>query len=169
MHLGLIPCFSECSSQYVVGCYLHCIYCILLRSVRPTCLYSGISLSAENAHLASLQDYELTYPSRVDSRGNHISYDLKTAGQGPHKRDTSADDESIYFRVDVFGETFILNVTTSEQFVWSNMVVEYIGENGSRLQQPSQTGCYHTGHVFGGSAEGWTAVSSCQGLVSLKF
>ena len=116
-------------------------------------------------------EYEFTYPSRVDSRGEHVSYELHNTASGPHKRDTAeSKDERLYFKVDAFGETFVLNVTLNTEFISNRLVVEYIGENGrSRVQQPGTADCHHIGHLGDGSEgeQGWVAISNCRGLVRI--
>lgn len=108
--------------------------------------------------LETLQDHELTYPSRVNSDGHHISFELSD--------DTPNKEDRLYFRVEAFGEIFILNVTTNSQFVANDLVVEYVWENGSTLEYPKETRCFHSGHIV--RAGGWAAVSSCRGgLVSV--
>ena len=78
---------------------------------------------------------------------------------------TANNEDRLYFKVEAFGEMFILNVTTNSQFVADDLVVEYVGENGSTLEYPKETGCFHSGHVV--RAGGWAAVSTCRGgLVS---
>ena len=112
----------------------------------------------------------MSYPSRVDSQGNHLSYTLRgTSGNSRNKRDITDDNEALYFRVDAFGKDFILNVSANSEFVSESMAVEYVGHGGSKLQQPNDfEHCHHTGHIMGagGKSEGWVAISNCHGLVS---
>ena len=103
-------------------------------------------------------EQELTYPSRVDRNGHHLSFQLRGT--------TQDQEDGLFFKVEAFGDTFLLNVTANSQFVSDDLLVEYVSENGSTLEQPKETGCFHSGHVSGKRGGGWAAVSNCQGLVS---
>ena len=136
---------------------------IMFLHVHHQCFLSTHYTAA--ARHPSHPEYQYTYPSLVDSNGNHISYNLQ---QRVHyyKRD-SASDGRTYFKIDAFDLTFILNVTTNHHFISSNAIVEYIGEDGShQTQAPGQADCYHTGQLMNDDS-GWVAVSNCgHGLVS---
>ena len=106
-----------------------------------------------------MEEQELTYPSRVDRNGHHLSFQLHGT--------TQSQEDGLFFKVEAFGETFLLNVTANSQFVSDDLLVEYVSENGSTLEQPKETGCFHSGHVSGKRGDGWAAVSNCQGLVSV--
>ena len=106
-----------------------------------------------------VEEQELTYPSRVDRNGHHLSFQLHGT--------TQSQEDGLFFKVEAFGETFLLNVTANSQFVLDDLLVEYVSENGSTLEQPKETGCFHSGHVSGKRGDGWAAVSNCQGLVSV--
>lgn len=157
-----VYCSFACCAQYSS---------IVFISKPFTCAAPPIDIGLSKPSTPQDVDFAVTYPSRVDSQGNHLSYTLRgTSRHGHSKRDTTEHDEALYFRVDAFGKGFVLNVSTNSEFVSENMAVEYVGHNGSRLQQPADgfEHCYHTGHVMdaGGKSEGWVAISNCRGLVS---
>ena len=123
---------------------------------------------------------EISYPSLVNSRGQHISYDI-------HRLLSEATaDARTYFKLEVFGKKYLLNVSSSSHFVHSapNVapVVEYIGADGSsRIKMMNHSRhCFHSGyvHLMGDldasgtnlekevPVDGWVAMSSCLGLVS---
>lgn len=105
-------------------------------------------------------EQELTYPSRVDEHGHHLSFQLHGT--------TRSQEDRLFFKVEAFGETFLLNVSANSQFVSDDLLVEYVSENGSTIEQPKETGCFHSGHISGKRGEGWAAISNCQGLVSAR-
>ena len=122
---------------------------------------------------------EISYPSLVDSRGHHISYNI-------HKFSKKQLDSRIYFKLEAFGKKYLLNVSSSSHFVHSTPknvpIVEYIGADGTSRTQKKMMNlsrpCFHSGHVHligqgddaksedGASIDGWAAISSCSGLVS---
>ena len=102
-----------------------------------------------------------------------------------------------YFRVEAFGKRYLLNVSTSTHFFHSDVegrvpIVEYIRADGSSKTKALNHSrpCFHTGHVQllprekspreegeGDREEeelaetwvdGWVAMSSCSGLVSMQ-
>ena len=95
-------------------------------------------------------------------------------------------DARTYFKLEVFGKKYLLNVSSSSHFVHSapNVapVVEYIGADGSSrtTMMNHSRHCFHSGrvHLMGDldasgtnlekevPADGWVAMSSCLGLVS---
>ena len=128
--------------------------------------------------LSSASRREISHPSLVDSRGQHISYSVHdpSAKQQPNSR--------TYFKLEAFGKKYLLNVSTSSHFITHNAtnslpVVEYIEADGtSRTKTVNHSRhCFHSGHVHlmlgaveRGTAldiDGWVAVSSCLGLVSI--
>ena len=110
-------------------------------------------------------EYMLTYPSRVDSSGNHLTYHF----QNSHKKRaaTVQQDSRMYFKVAAFGQKFFLNVSENRDFTSRHLVVEYMGNNGSvtDFRRPAIQSCYYTGQLV--DKDGWIALSTCQGLVSI--
>ena len=127
---------------------------------------------------------EISYPSIVDDRGQHISYDI-------HKPEATlpATDTRTYFKLEAFGKKYLLNVSSSSHFVQNTQnnvpVVEYIGADGTSKTKTMNhsKNCFHSGHVHlmgdhhpdasaiadlerGAPVDGWVAMSSCLGLVS---
>ena len=118
---------------------------------------------------------EISYPSIVDNRGQHISYNV-------HKLLGKQSDSRTYFKLEAFGKKYLLNVSSSSHFVHNTPndipIVEYIGADGtSRTKMMNHSRlCFHSGHVHlmegdtqlkdESSIHGWVAVSSCLGLVS---
>ena len=97
-----------------------------------------------------------------------------------------------YFKLEAFGKHYLLNVSTSTHFLHNSAdgkvpVVEYISADGSSETKAFNRSrpCFHTGHVQllpGGDSreerevvgeeeeglvDGWVAMSSCSGLVSM--
>ena len=129
---------------------------------------------------------EISYPSLVDSRGQHISYDIHKQLLSEAK--LQAADTRTYFKLEAFGKKYLLNVSSSHQFVQNSPnnvpVVEYIGADGtSRTKTMNHSrDCFHSGHVHlmgdhldasdiadpvrKAPVDGWVAMSSCLGLVS---
>jgi hypothetical protein len=128
----------------------------------------------------SSDNREISYPSIVDSRGQHISYDIHEL-PGPE----ATVDTRTYFKLEAFGKKYLLNVTSSSHFVHDTQndvpVVEYIRADGtSRATTMNHSrDCFHSGHVhlMGDldtstntvrevPLDGWVTMSSCLGLVS---
>ena len=131
---------------------------------------------------------EISYPSLVDSGGQHISYDIHTSLFS--EATLSATDTRTYFKLEAFGKKYLLNVSSSSHFVQgihdqNNVpVIEYIGADGTSKTKTMNhsKNCFHSGHVhlmgdhpdasgiadLEGKApiDGWVAMSSCLGLVS---
>ena len=125
---------------------------------RNLSLSLSLSLSFLSGSFHPVGEQELTYPSRVDEHGHHLSFQLHGT--------TRSQEDRLFFKVEAFEEIFFLNVTANSQFVSDNLLVEYVSENGSTIEQPKETGCFHSGHISGKRGEGWAAVSNCRGLVS---
>ena len=97
-----------------------------------------------------------------------MSYNLGSAKRNSRDIAEDPEHETLYFRVNAFERDFILNVSANLEFISKNMIVEYVGEGGLKVQQPIDSDdCHHTGHILGagGSPEGWVAISNCRGLV----
>ena len=127
---------------------------------------------------------EVSYPSLVDSRGQHISYSIHKLSEA--KQPTIESDSRTYFKLEAFGKRYLLNVSSSSHFVHNSQnsvpEVEYIRADGTsrtKLMNHSRD-CFHSGHVqlMGdvdarnanlekeAPVDGWVAMSSCLGLVS---
>ena len=142
---------------------------------------SAITESLHALDASSAQQRVAVFPSRIDYRGRHTSFNLLTK---VHSKETDADrrqypldshndnDDRHYFRVEAFGRRYILNVSESESFVSSDHVLEYHGDEGVRHVKASlqdNARCHLTGtvHEEGQLLEegGWVAISNCRGLV----
>lgn len=122
-------------------------------------------------------------PSRVDSDGFHLSHDLRASPGGGLER--------VYFKLQgnsaLLGglqrdaTVVYLNVSLDLSWGSSELLVEYAGgrSNGSRMRRsPLLHRCHYTGHVHRREGEGgrdvigekvgdsWTAISTCNGMVS---
>lgn len=110
------------------------------------------------------------FPSRIDHRGEHASYNLLSS-------EISDDDQHStrhYFKLEVFGRHFILNLSDSAPFISSHHAVEYQRDGQVarvRPSLPSSTECHLSGtaHEVDDNGhevdKGWVAVSNCKGLV----
>ena len=142
----------------------------------------------------------ITYPSIVDSRGQHVSYKVHQASSTSQfsnivgrEDDTKEPATRTYFKVEAFGNRYLLNVSSSTRFMHALSqdkelpIVEYVRADSSSMTKTMTHSkpCYHSGHVHilreespeeerekelkeevRGSIDGWVAVSSCSGLVS---
>lgn len=134
---------------------------------------------------------EITYPSIVDSVGNHISYDLDSSSSHNRQRrnvgswqEDALDTLRTYIRIDAFGQSLYLNVSLNSEFLHGNgPTVKYLQVNGSStLQSAKYRDCFHVGHVHlttdsttgeeverrSGESTQWVSISNCAGLVSKR-
>ena len=136
---------------------------------------------------------EISYPSLVDSMGQHLSYEVHLASNKPSNTNNhfhEALDSALkrtYFKFEAFGKRYLLNVSSSSHTLLPHSsaaaathlpVVEYVKSDGSssRTKIMNMTkDCFHTGHVHilseneeegGREKDGWVSISSCLGLVS---
>lgn len=123
---------------------------------------------------------EISFPSLVNSRGQHISYNIRKLLEAKQPN----EDSRTYFKLEAFGKKYLLNVSSSSHFVHNTQnnvpVIEYMradGTSSTKMMNHSRQ-CFHSGHlhlvgdlddaVLGREApiDGWVAMSSCLGLVS---
>ena len=122
-------------------------------------------------HPDAAPDRATTYPSLVDHDGQHISFHL-SSHLLPTKREARPDrSQRLYYKVEAFGKSYILNVSNSAPFVSSDHVIEFHGSSdGNKIerQPPRYPDCHYTGDLVEESdetQEGWVAISNCRGLV----
>ena len=171
-----------CSDDYcTVGHVYPCIYVprpAMQPNIHAVKLMSQIMPSDQLESFDNQRD--LSYPSLVDSRGQHISYNIHRLSEA----EQPTADTRTYFKLEAFGKKYLLNVSSSTHFVHNTPndvpIVEYIGADGtSRTKVMNHSRhCFHSGHVhlmgdldgteLGREApiDGWVAMSSCLGLVS---
>ncbi|XP_028401330.1 A disintegrin and metalloproteinase with thrombospondin motifs 6-like isoform X2 [Dendronephthya gigantea] len=85
------------------------------------------------------QDYEVSYLTPVDGRGEEVSRKRVI-------RDTS-DEKQIFYNISVLGFTFHLNLTLNGQLLAPNFYIETKHSNGSITKSPPAHRNFYHGHV----------------------
>lgn len=113
-------------------------------------------------------EFYVDHPEKVDWDGKLISYALSHHfTDRRHKRDLNPAERRVYYKLNYRGREFTLNLTTNDNLLSSEFVLER--HNGSLMEkQPQTTGngaCHLLGTVTDDNVLGTAAISTCEGLV----
>lgn len=106
-------------------------------------------------------EYDVTHPFQVDESGNFLSYKL----HGHTRRKRNADQpDNLNYKIEAFGLSLHLNLTTPSTLFRPDFVVETFYENGSKkFIEPPYT-AFFNGHVTS-DPNSVVAISNHDGLV----
>ncbi|XP_004689012.1 PREDICTED: A disintegrin and metalloproteinase with thrombospondin motifs 10 [Condylura cristata] len=134
----------------------------------------GLGLGFEATHafrsqeefLASLESYEVAFPTRVDHNGALLAFappdtrrQRRGAGSGAEPR--------LFYKVAAPSTHFLLNLTRSPRLLAGHVSVEYWTREGLAWQRAARPHCLYAGHLQGQAGSSRVAVSACGGLHGL--
>ncbi|XP_067914831.1 A disintegrin and metalloproteinase with thrombospondin motifs 16 isoform X2 [Heterodontus francisci] len=112
-------------------------------------------------------EYEIVTPYEADSSGDYIS--LTVMHQQRKKRSVhNVSDESLYFKLNGFGQDFHLELRTSEGLMPPGFTVQTLGKQGLKsveIYHPEEL-CFYQGALISHNNSS-VALSTCKGLSGL--
>ncbi|XP_057167439.1 A disintegrin and metalloproteinase with thrombospondin motifs 10 isoform X2 [Ursus arctos] len=134
----------------------------------------GLGLTFEVIHafrsqdefLASLESYEIAFPTRVDHNGALLAFSppaprRQRRGTGP------APESRLFYKVAAPRTHFLLNLTHSPRLLAGHVSVEYWTREGLAWQRAARPHCLYAGHLQGQAGSSHVAISTCGGLHGL--
>ncbi|XP_045630291.1 A disintegrin and metalloproteinase with thrombospondin motifs 10 isoform X1 [Ursus americanus] len=134
----------------------------------------GLGLTFEVIHafrsqdefLASLESYEIAFPTRVDHNGALLAFSSpaprrQRRGTGP------APESRLFYKVAAPRTHFLLNLTHSPRLLAGHVSVEYWTREGLAWQRAARPHCLYAGHLQGQAGSSHVAISTCGGLHGL--
>ncbi|XP_055515067.1 A disintegrin and metalloproteinase with thrombospondin motifs 16-like [Leucoraja erinacea] len=111
-------------------------------------------------------DYQIVTPYEADSSGDYISH--MVIHQQRKKRSTYLGGESLYFKLNGFGQEFHVELRTSEGLIPPGFMVQTFGKRGLKSvehYQPEEL-CFYQGALMSHNNSS-VALSTCKGLSGL--
>lgn len=133
-----------------------------------------ILISSTDGSTSGPQHYEIVYPQKVDSVGSFLSYLVSHRASRVQRRHTGVYTENlpnVYYQLQYGGQDLHFSLTLNPNLLAPGFLTErrHGGLQGSTLHSPGNSQCYFLGDVRSKSTKnGHAAISTCDGLVSLK-
>ncbi|KAG7490435.1 A disintegrin and metalloproteinase with thrombospondin motifs 12-like [Solea senegalensis] len=162
-------CSQECP---VLSLLLHFVF--LLASGQEELPDSGsssrlFSFSTEQGQLVQSASAVHIYPEKTDAHGEFISHSLAHHFQGGRvRRDLQpfSPEGQVYYRVNYEGRVLMFNLTTNDNLVSNDYILERRNGSADRTEHRRSGGnsCHLHGTVETSDVRGTAAISTCKGL-----
>ncbi|CAG9838536.1 unnamed protein product [Diabrotica balteata] len=153
-----------------------CIYNIIMKCVSVVVLFTPFPVASptplNGRYTKSIENYKLTVPHKLDSRGDFLSFDLPhffvhDPSKSRRKR-TSQDSSMVHYGLTLNGQDHVIDLWPNHEFLSADLIVE---RRDPKLRRASERFkridrekiCHYTGEVRGQNGSR-AALSTCDGL-----